>query len=61
MSILFGANILKTIPEETWTKLYLGQDPDPDVFKSRILIRNTGFLSLLLSNFSQISFLLCLL
>jgi hypothetical protein len=29
--------------EETWLKIYLGQDPDPDVFESRIRIRNTAW------------------
>jgi hypothetical protein len=26
----------KKFREETWPKIYLGRDPDPDVFKSRI-------------------------
>jgi hypothetical protein len=40
----------KQFPEETWPKIYLDQDPDPDVLKSRIRIlskivriRNTGY------------------
>jgi hypothetical protein len=30
----------KKCSEETWPKIYLGQDPDPIVFKSRIRIRS---------------------
>jgi hypothetical protein len=29
----------KKNPEKTWPKNYLGQDPDPHVFESRIRIR----------------------
>jgi hypothetical protein len=30
MNILFSA---KKFPEKRWPKIYLGQDPDPDVLK----------------------------
>jgi hypothetical protein len=30
----------KKILEETWAKIYLDREPDPDVFKSRIRIRS---------------------
>jgi hypothetical protein len=38
MYILEHVFAKKKFPEETWPKIYLGQDPepDPDVFKSRI-------------------------
>jgi hypothetical protein len=31
---------LKKFREEIWPKIYLGQDPDPDVFEVRIRIRS---------------------
>jgi hypothetical protein len=51
MKILFRAYFReKKILEKSWPKIYLGQDPDPDVFESRIRIRskvvrirNTGY------------------
>jgi hypothetical protein len=40
--MLFMYNFAKKIPEVTWPKIYLGQDPEPnpDVFKSRIWTRS---------------------
>jgi hypothetical protein len=47
MPIFLLKSDLKSVPEqskkfpgETWPKIYLGQDPDLDVFKSRIRIRS---------------------
>jgi hypothetical protein len=36
MNILFRVHFRqkKTIPEQTWTKIYFGQDPDPDISNS---------------------------
>jgi hypothetical protein len=40
MNIYFLENYFrKKNPEETWLKIYLGQDPDLNVLKSRIHIR----------------------
>jgi hypothetical protein len=30
----------KNFPEETWPKIFVGQDPDSNVYKSRIRIRS---------------------
>jgi hypothetical protein len=50
MKILFKAYFGQPkFPDETCLKIYLGQDPEldphPDVFKSRIRIRNTALIN----------------
>jgi hypothetical protein len=33
--LILGLIFIKKFPEESWPKIYLGQDPDPDSVKNR--------------------------